>query len=116
MIELIIKFVSVVFLMVLAFTIGFGLWRLVEIPLRKGRASIFDYVYVDENGNARELTAADEEFLSTAVFPSGKDERFIKSYYEELSEDGHVAGYIQRRRLPRSLRVAPAEQWDEDLI
>jgi hypothetical protein len=107
MIELIIRFVWVVFLMVLAFTIGFGLWRLVEIPLRKRRASIFDYVYVDEDGSVRELTAAEEEFVSAAVFPSGEVDRFIKTKYESATADGRMAGYLQRRRLPRQIRVAP---------
>jgi hypothetical protein len=108
MIELIIKIVSVVFLMVLAFAIGFGLWRLVEIPLRKGRASIFDYVYVDDDGSVRELTTAEEEFLSTAVFPSGEVDRFIKSKYESTTAEGRMAGYLQRRRVPRKIRVAPS--------
>jgi hypothetical protein len=116
MIGLIIKIVAVLFLLVFGFAIGFGLWRLFEIPLRKGRDSIFDYVYVDENGNARELTAAEEEFLSSAVFPSGEVDRFIKSDYLALNADGGPAGYIQRRRLPRGTRVAPAEQWDQDLF
>ena len=115
-IQVVIKIVSALFVMVFAFAIGFGLWRLMEIPLRKGRDAVFDYVYVDESGNARELTADEEEFLSTAVFPSDDADRFIKSDYLELTEDGRVAGYIQRRRLPRGIRVAPAEQWDQDLI
>ena len=116
MIEIVIKIILALIVMVFAFAIGFGLWRLVEIPLRKGREAIFDYVYVDEQGNARELTAGEEEFLSTAVFPSGDADRFIKSDYQELTEDGRVAGFIQRRRLPRGIRVAPADEWDEDLV
>ena len=116
MIELLVKIVSVLFLMVFAFAIGFGLWRLVEIPLRKWRDSTFDYVYVDDDGSVRELTTDEEEFFNTAVFPSGDADRFIKSDYEALTADGRVAGYIQRRRLPREIHVAPAEHWDQDLV
>ena len=112
MIEIIIKIVSVLFLMVFAFAIGFGLWRVVEVPLRKRRDSIFDYVYVDEQGQARELTAAEEEFVSTAIFPHGDADRLIKSDYDALTADGRLSGYIQRRRLPREVRIAPAERWD----
>jgi len=57
-IEILIKIVSITFLMTFAFAIGFGLWRVIEIPLRRWRESAFDYVYVDDNGNARDLNAA----------------------------------------------------------
>jgi peptidoglycan/LPS O-acetylase OafA/YrhL len=51
-IEILIKIVSVIVLMSLAFAIGFGLWHLVEIPLRRWRESAFDYVDVDLNAPA----------------------------------------------------------------
>ena len=43
--EIIIELVGKIVLMVFAFAIGFGLWRLCEIQLRKWRESAFDYVY-----------------------------------------------------------------------
>jgi len=107
MIEILIKLISIVFLMVFAFAIGFGLWRVVEIPLRKWRASTFDYVYVDEDGNVRELNAAEEEFVSTSIFLNDDADRHIKSEYESLTTNGRLAGYLQRRRLPRQIPVAP---------
>jgi hypothetical protein len=112
MIEILIKLVSGLFVMVFAFAIGFGLWRVVEIPLRKWRESTFDYVYVEEDGNVRELTASEEEFVSAEVFAGGDADRLIKSDYKALTADGRLAGYIQRRRLPRAVRVHPAERWD----
>jgi|SRR5215475_2981532 len=107
MIEIVIKLISIVFLMVFAFAIGFGLWRVVEIPLRKWRSSTFDYVYVDEDGNVRELNAAEEEFVSTAIFLNDAADRYIKSEYKSLTADGRLAGYLQRRRLPQQIPVAP---------
>jgi hypothetical protein len=107
-IELLIKLVSIIFLMLFAFALGFGLWRLFEIPLRKWRASAFDYVYVDDNGNVRELDAAEEEFVTTAVFPDGDADRYIKFRYDSLTSDGRLAGYLRRRQLPRQIPVAPS--------
>ena len=109
MIEIAIKIISIVFLMVLAFAIGFGMWRLIEIPLRKWRSSIFDYVYVDEDGNVRELNAAEEEFVSSAIFLNDDADRYIKSEYESLTANGRLAGYLQRRRLPRQVPVGPSK-------
>ena len=109
-IDILIKIVSVVFLMLFAFAIGFGLWRLIEIPLRKWRGSAFDYVYVDDNGNVRELNAAEEEFVTTAIFPNNDADRYIKSRYESLTTDGRMGGYLRRRQLPQQIPVAPATQ------
>ena len=109
MIEIVIKLISIVFLMVFAFAIGFGLWRVVEIPLRKWRSSTFEYVYVDDSGNVRELSAIEEDFISSAIFADDDADRYIKSEYQSLTTDGRLAGYLQRRRLPRQIPVAPSE-------
>jgi len=108
MIELLIKLVSIIFLMAFAFATGLGLWRLIEMPLRKWRDSGFDYVYVNDDGSVRELNAAEEEYVTTAIFPDKDADRFIKSQYESLTGDGQVAGYLRRRQLPRQIPVAPA--------
>ena len=67
MVELLIKLVAAIFVMSFAVIIGFGLWRLVEIPIRRWRDSTFDYVYVDDDGSARELNALEREYATTAL-------------------------------------------------
>lgn len=109
-IEILIKIVSIIFLMAFAFGIGFGLWCLVEIPLRRWRDSTFDYVYVDDDGNARELNAAEEEYVTTALFPNQDADEYIKPRYESLTRDGRQCGYLRRRQLPRHTPVAPVMQ------
>ena len=104
-----------VFLMTFAFAIGFGLWRVIEIPLRKWRESAFDYVYVDDNGNARELNAAEEEYVTTAIFPDDDADQFIKPRYESLTPDGRLGGYLRRRQLPRQIPVG-RRRVDEDTL
>jgi hypothetical protein len=109
-IEVLIKLVAAIFVMSFAVIIGFGLWRLVEIPLRRWRDSTFDYIYVDDNGNARELNAVEQEYVTTALFPNEDADQHIKPRYESLTRDGRLCGYLRRRQLPRGIPVAPATQ------
>jgi hypothetical protein len=106
LIEILIKIVLIAFLMAFAFAIGYGLWRLIEIPLRQWRDSAFDYVYIDDNGNARELNTAEEEYVTTALFLDDDAEFFIKPRYESLNPKGGLRGYLRRRQLPRGLRLS----------
>ena len=109
-IEVLIKLVAAIFAMTFAFVIGFGLWRLIEIPLRRWRESAFDYVYVDDNGDVRELNQAEEEFVTTAIFPDDDADQYIKSRYDSLTADGRLRGYLRRRQLPRQIPVGPPAQ------
>jgi hypothetical protein len=108
LIEILIRIVSIAFLMSFAFAIGFGLWRLIEIPLRRWRDSTFDYVHVDDNGNARELNADEEEYVTTALFLDDDTDFFIKSSYESLNSNGELRGYLRRRELPQHVAIAAA--------
>jgi len=109
-IEVVIKLVAAIFVVSFAVVIGFGLWRLVEIPIRRWRDSAFDYVYVDDNGNARELNAVEQEYVTTALFPNEDADQHIKPRYESLTRDGRRRGYLRQRQLPRQIPVAPATQ------
>ncbi|HYX30300.1 MAG TPA: hypothetical protein VE863_17300 [Pyrinomonadaceae bacterium] len=110
MIEVTIKFLVAIFVMILAVIIGFGLWRLVEIPLRIWRDSTFDYVYVDDDGNARELGRSEREYMTSALFTNDDADHYIKPYYKSLNRDGHLRGYLRRRQLPRQVPVASANE------
>ena len=96
--------------MAFAIVIGFGLWRVIEIPLRRWRESTFDYIYVDDNGDARELSPAEREYASTALFPNEDADQFIKPRYESLTREGRLRGYLKRRQLPRQITVGPAPE------
>ena len=110
MVELLIKLVAAIFVMSFAVIIGFGLWRLVEIPIRRWRDSTFDYVYVDDDGSARELNALEREYATTALFPNEDADLYIKPRYESLTRDGRLRGYLRRSQLPRQIPVAPTTQ------
>lgn len=83
-----------------AVAIGYGVWSLVQLPTRRWRESAFDYVYVDDDGNARALNAEEEEQLSTAFLPDDEAQPYIKPQYESLNPDGQLRGYLKRRQLP----------------
>ena len=113
MIEVLIKAFAAIVVMTLATVIGFGLWCLIEIPILRWRETTFDYVYIDDDGNARELNATEQESVMTALFPNEDADQFIKSRYESLTRDGRLCGYLRRRQLPHGVPVAPAPQLDD---
>ena len=96
-----------VLLFSLAFAIGYGLWFLIQLPTRRWRESAFDYVFVDDDGNARELNAEEEEQLSTAFLPEDERQPYIKPQYKSLSPDGRLRGFLRRRQLPKGAYVGP---------
>ena len=108
MIEILIHIVYGILLIPLAFHIGYGLWRVIEIPTRGWRESVFDYVYVDDNGNARELNAEEDDHVTTVLFPDDEVQFYIKPRYESLSSDGRFRGYLRRNQLPRNAYVHPS--------
>jgi hypothetical protein len=107
LIEILIYVVCGIVLFSLAFPIGYGLWRLIEIPTRVWRESAFDYVYIDDYGNARELNAEEDDRVTTVLLPDDEAQIYIKPRYESLSPDGRLRGYLRRRQLPPNAPVGP---------
>lgn len=70
----------------------------------------FEYIYVEDDGSAREVNAAERERLTTKLEPpSGfySPPPYIKFNYESLSHEGRLGGYLLRRQLPKSIRIGP---------
>jgi hypothetical protein len=108
LLEILIQVVCAIVLVFLAFHIGYALWRVIEIPTRRWRESVFDYVYVDDDGRVRELDADEDEFITTTLFPDDHEQFYIKPRYDSLTLDGRLRGYLRRRELPRNAFVEPA--------
>lgn len=68
----------------------------------------FPYVFVEEDGGARELTADEREYLETEFHPADGGRPYIKAWYDARTPSGRVAGYLPRRQLPQHVRVSPA--------
>ncbi len=92
--------VTIVSLICLAFTIGYSIWRVIQLPTKRWRESAFDYVFVDDNGDVRELEKEEEERLNSLLFVGDEEEFFVKSRYKSLNPAGRLSGYLRRRQLP----------------
>ena len=80
-------------------------WFLFQTRPRRASGSGFKYVYVEDDGSARELTPQEKQYLS-AKFPGGDGGRpYIKLKYESRTPDGRLRGYLTRRQLPKSILV-----------
>jgi len=75
---------------------------------RRPKESGFRYIYVNPDGSARELTADEQEYLSTE-FSGGDGARpYIKFRYESLTPDGRIIGFLERRQLPARIEIQAA--------
>jgi len=65
----------------------------------------FPFVYIEENGDARELDIYEKKYLNKTYksFDSGRP--YIKPYYKSTSNDGKLSGYLLRQKLPLGIIV-----------
>ncbi|WP_284350401.1 hypothetical protein [Roseisolibacter agri] len=65
------------------------------------------FVWVEDDGSARELTPDEQEYLGTE-FPPGDGARpYIKWRYGARTPDGRLSGFLERRKLPARVVVRP---------
>jgi hypothetical protein len=65
------------------------------------------FVYVDEDGTARELTADERDYLNTKFDPFDSGRPYIKYSYKQLTPDGKISGFLLKSSLPRGFNIAP---------
>lgn len=70
------------------------------------------YVYVEDDGSARELTPDEREYLATEFMPGDSGRPYIKGYYRQRTPDGHLSGFLARTDLPRRIVVRPTPSAD----
>ncbi|HEX2780002.1 MAG TPA: hypothetical protein VHM30_10910 [Gemmatimonadaceae bacterium] len=63
------------------------------------------FVWVDDDGSARELTADECRYLATAFEGADGGRPYIKDRYRSRTPDGRLGGYLERRMLPRGTVV-----------
>lgn len=84
-----------------------GVRLAIQLRPRRRREPGFEYVYVEDDGSARELDAEERVYLSTK-FEGGDGSRpYTKFRYETLTPDGRLSGYLRRRQLPKSVPIRP---------
>ena len=72
----------------------------------------YPWVYVEEDGSARELSAAEREYLEEPFLPYDSGRPYVKRNYGQRDGYGRMCGFCARKSLPRKVResVAPASE------
>ena len=68
----------------------------------------FAYVFVEDDGSARELASDEREYLGTEFHPADGGRPYVKDGYESRTPDGRLGGYLHRVRLPPHVPLRPA--------
>ena len=69
------------------------------------RQNRFEFVYVEENGEVRELDKDEIEYLSETFHPNDGGRPYIKKKYNDLTPDGKIWGFISRNRIPKNIII-----------
>ncbi|WP_445452916.1 hypothetical protein [Flavobacterium sp. 25HG05S-40] len=73
-------------------------------PLRP-KEDGFEFVYVEADGNVRELNSEERKYLSEEFYGSDGGRPYIKSSYGKLTPEGKISGFINRRRVPKKIVI-----------
>ena len=80
-------------------------------------ADLYQYVYVNADGTARELHASERQYLETEFQGGDGAMPYIKDTYDERNGWGELNGYLKRSELPEGIPIAeaPAENPDRPM-
>ena len=62
------------------------------------------FVYVEDDGSIRELSAEEAEYLATPFHPADGGRPYIKNSYKARTPAGQLGGFLHRRDVPAHLR------------
>lgn len=79
-------------------------WRI--CPRRRNESG-FKYVYINQDGSARELCNAEREFLSIVFHGADSSRPYIKWGYPGRDGYGSLSGFLLRNRVPRRITIQP---------
>ncbi|HTB86589.1 MAG TPA: hypothetical protein VK743_01485 [Steroidobacteraceae bacterium] len=65
------------------------------------------YVYVNQDGSVREISAGEQEYLKRHFDPFDGARPYIKSRYWSWDNWGSRSGYLKRRRVPWRITIQP---------
>ncbi|HYM23394.1 MAG TPA: hypothetical protein VEU08_09305 [Vicinamibacterales bacterium] len=68
----------------------------------------YPYVFVENDGSARELHADERTYLETPYLPTDGARPYVKSSYDVRDGWGSLAGFLLRSKLPAGTDVRPA--------
>lgn len=67
----------------------------------------FPFVYVNQDGSVRELSPDEQTYLSTEFQGGDGGRPYIKANYKSSDGWGSQSGYIERRKIPKHIEIAP---------
>jgi hypothetical protein len=67
--------------------------------------SLYRFVYVEDDGTARELTKDEIEYLETDFHGSDGARPNIKFDYWQRTPDGRLRGFLDRSKLPAPMKL-----------
>jgi hypothetical protein len=85
--------------------IAYCLWFFWQTRSRRPNEDGYKYVYIEDNGSAREVTADERIYLETEFHPADGARPYIKLRYESLNGWGELSGFLLRRQLPKNIKT-----------
>ena len=77
------------------------------VSAEESEAQHYPYIYVDDDGGARELRKTEREHLETLFFGADGDRPYVKWRYGQRNGWGDLGGYLKRTKLPRGIHIGP---------
>lgn len=74
---------------------------------RRAREPGFRFVYVNQDGSARELSPEEQSYLSKRFEGGDSGRPYIKWSYESRDGWGSKSGFLERRRVPSRIMILP---------
>jgi hypothetical protein len=82
-----------------------ALWYFYPQRPKGPRAVHFKYVWIDDDGSAREVTPDEFQYLNTKFEPFDGARPYIKATYEERTPNGRICGFLPRKVVPRHIEI-----------
>ncbi|NNE82418.1 MAG: hypothetical protein HKN28_00450 [Alphaproteobacteria bacterium] len=73
----------------------------------RSNAPGFTFVYVNQDGSARELSPGERTYLSEEISGGDSGRPYIKSGYTSRDGWGSLSGFIERHKLPAHIKILP---------
>jgi len=88
---------------------GYVLYLVIAMRSRRPVGEGFHYVWIDDDGSAREVTDAERRRLTTEYAPKDSRRPYVKLRYESKDSQGRRRGFLRRRQLPAGVPIGEAE-------
>lgn len=92
---------------------GYVVWLIIAMRSRRPVEEGFQYVWVNDDGTAREVTPVERRRLSSEYRDGDSRRAYVKLSYASKNKQGGRCGFLRRRQLPKDIVVEREEGTDE---